>query len=396
LKPLYLTSFGFCVFAFLKVAQAAPTGKSIRDELTGEARVLFDAAKISANRSDSIPDLQAARSEFYRAYELSKNPRVLYNVSVMESLLGRYPEAVKVLRKELAEGQGRLTAKELAEIDKDIEAYLMKVGSLELSVDQAGASVQIDDDAVGVSPLEALPFSGERTITVKKAGFLTATRKVSVVGKQTVKVAIRLEPMVLTSEVEVSVSGAPSTTLLIDGIPRGAAPFRGKLAVQNEPHVFVAESPGFTSVTQTGVVVEGQKLVLSLALGRTQTMGTLVIEPQALDTLILIDDNTVGSRRWEGAVKVGPHRVTIRKEGYYSRVIENVVVTPGGRTSIAPTLDENKNTNWLAWAIGTTLIVGGASVASYVLFQADSAARVPGTLRSVEQQPVSTSGFRFR
>jgi PEGA domain len=388
-------SLALGLFLFSALAQAGPSGKPLRDELSGEARDLFDAAKTSANRSDSIPDLQAARSEFYRAYELSKNPRVLYNVSVMESLLGRYPEAVKVLRKELAEGQGRLAPKEIAEIDKDIEAYSAKVGSLELSVDQAGASVQIDDDAVGVSPLEALPFSGERTITVKKAGFLTATRKVSVVGKQTVKVAIHLEPMVLMSDVEVSVSGAPSATLLIDGTPR-VVPFRGKLAVQNEPHVFVAKAQGYDDVTQTGVVVEGQKLVLSLILGRTQTMGTLVIEPQALDALILIDDNTVGSRRWEGTVKVGPHRVTIRKEGYYSRVMENVVVTPGGRTSIAPTLDENKNTNWLAWAIGTTLIVGGAGVAGYVLFQADGAARVPGTLRSVEQQPVSTSGFRFR
>jgi hypothetical protein len=297
----------------------------------------------------------------------------------------------------LAVGRDKLSASELTDSEKALKAYTSKVGTLELTLDQVGATIQVDDEQVGTSPLkEPLPLSGTRTLSIKKAGFLPITQKVDIGGGQNTKLALHLEPMVLTTDVEIAVSGAPNASILIDGLARGSAPYRGKVSVQAEPHSFEAQAPGYDSVAQTAIAVEGQKLILSLSLAKKQDTGILLIEPQMPGTTILLDDKVVGANRWEGPVTLGMHRVTIKKEGYYTRTIDSVEVPPGARRSVAPTLDENKSSSWLFWAIGTTAIVTGASVAGYFLFRGSPGERVPGTLRIAEQTPVDTSVFRFR
>jgi hypothetical protein len=62
----------------------------LRGTLPEPARHAWDAAKQLAGASD----YKGALVEFQRAYELSHNPRVLYNVGVTEKLLTHYARAV--------------------------------------------------------------------------------------------------------------------------------------------------------------------------------------------------------------------------------------------------------------------------------------------------------------
>ncbi|HTQ47507.1 MAG TPA: hypothetical protein VMI75_32350, partial [Polyangiaceae bacterium] len=69
--------------------QPAPTA-DVRAQLPDPARKAWDAAKQLAGAND----YKGALVEFQRAYELSQNPRVLYNVGIVEKLLTHYARAV--------------------------------------------------------------------------------------------------------------------------------------------------------------------------------------------------------------------------------------------------------------------------------------------------------------
>ena len=90
-------------------SRAPPARRSaaidVRAQLPEPARKAWDAAKQLAGASD----YSGALVEFQRAYELSHNPRVLFNVGVTEKLLTHYARAVDAWEKELSEGAGKLT-----------------------------------------------------------------------------------------------------------------------------------------------------------------------------------------------------------------------------------------------------------------------------------------------
>jgi tetratricopeptide (TPR) repeat protein len=72
---------------------------------TAEARVHFDRAIVlfeSGNASGAL-------AEFQRAHDLSGRASVLYNIGATYQALHDYPQAIEVLRRFLAEGDGRST-----------------------------------------------------------------------------------------------------------------------------------------------------------------------------------------------------------------------------------------------------------------------------------------------
>src|SRR5271166_355530 len=87
---------------------AAPV--DVRSELPDAAKRAWDAAKELAGASN----FKGAVVEFLRAYELSQNPRVLYNVGVAEKLQTHYARAVDAWERELREAT-KLSPAESAE-----------------------------------------------------------------------------------------------------------------------------------------------------------------------------------------------------------------------------------------------------------------------------------------
>src|SRR5580704_1874698 len=96
------------------LAQPRPAGPSVidvRSQLTENARKAWDSAKQLAEAKD----YKGALVELQRAYELSNNPRILYNVGALEKLLTHYARAVDAWERGLREGTGRLTPTEAGE-----------------------------------------------------------------------------------------------------------------------------------------------------------------------------------------------------------------------------------------------------------------------------------------
>jgi hypothetical protein len=356
-------------------AQAKPP-PSIRATLPDDAKKQWDTGIAFAQRSYWDP----ARAAFLQAYELSKNPRVLFNVAVMEKNLGRYPQAIEVFRRELREGKGQLTAEEETEIKNAIAGLEQFLMAISIEVSEPGAKVFVDQEEVGVSPLPG-PVTvaiGSHVVRATKAGFADAQERVSG-DRKAPAVSLKLEPIHKTSRVNVSVVGPPSAIVKIDGKEVGGAPYSGQVLVSPEPHQFSAEAPGYVTATQTALVREGEALNLTLQLAKEQQKGKLLVVAKPEGATIELDGKTIGATRWEGPVAVGTHQVVVRKPGYYTWSYD-VDVPRGAERSVTATLNEDRNTSFVPWMVGTILVVGASTVAVIMLSQGKDEERVQGTL----------------
>lgn len=362
--------------------------KSVRELLPEDAKKPWDSGIALATRSQ----WDAARAAFLQAYEQSKNPRVLYNVGVMEKNLGRYAAAIDWWQRELTEGKGQLSAEEVQELEASIQGLSKFVMSISLDVSEPGAKIFVDDEEVGTSPLSK-PISvaiGSHTIRATKPGFTEAQARVD--GKDpSPKVSLKLDPFVKTATVNVAVVGPANAIVKIDGKEVGSAPYKGQVTVSPEPHQFSAEAPGYVPATQSVIVKDTDPLNLTLQLSSEQQKGKLLVLARPEGATIEIDGKTVGASRWEGPVDTGIHQVVVKKPGFYAWSYD-VEVPKGGERSVTAQLNEDRNTSFVPWLVGTVLVVGGSAVAFYLIAKPNDEEPVRGTLPPFA---VGTQGIRF-
>lgn len=363
--------------------------KTLREQLPPDAQKHWDTALALYQRSQ----WDGARTSFNAAYEASKNPRVLFNVAVCEKNLGRYARAIEVFKKELADGKGQLSAEEEADVKAQIQGLEQFVAQLTIDVSESGADIYVDENKVGTSPLPG-PISvqlGERHVRATKVGFAEARENIELKGGSSGRVTLKLAPMTKTSLVNVSVVGPSNAVVKIDGKEVGNAPYKGQVGVSAEPHQFSAEAPGFVPATQSAVVRENEALNLTLQLSEEQQKGKLLVVAKPEGATIEIDGKTVGASRWEGPVNVGTHQVVVKKQGHYTWSYD-VDVPKGGERSVTASLNEDRNSSFVPWLIGTIVVVGASTAAIYFVTRPKDEEPVKGSLPPFT---VGTPSMRF-
>lgn len=300
------------------------------------------------------------------AYEISKNPRVLFNVAVAEKELQRYAAALETFRRELAEGKGLLTPDEEREVAAAIAGLEKLTGALTIHLNERDADIFIDDEKIDPAKLHG-PVTvklGERRVRATKAGFQEAVGSVQVPGGGKAEITLKLEPLVKTARVNVNVIGPPNAIVKIDGKEVGPAPYMGQVNVSSEPHQFTAEAPGYVPTTQSAIVKEGEVLNLTLQLAPEQEKGKLIVIAKPDGATIEIDGKIAGATRWEGPVDARVHQIVVKKPGYYTWSYD-VEVPKGGERSVTASLNEDRNTSFVPWLIGT-IVIGSALVGAVV------------------------------
>jgi hypothetical protein len=372
------------------VAFAQPAKKKpLREQLPEEAKKHWDTAVALYQRGQ----WDGARTSFNAAFDASKNPRVLFNVAVCEKNLGRYARAIDVFKKELVEGKGQLAADEEADVKAQIAGLEQFVASVTIEVSEPGADVLVDEVKVGVSPLPG-PVSvsvGERHIRASKGGFADARETIELKAGATGKIALKLSATQKTSLVNVAVVGPTNAIVKIDGREVGAAPYKGQVNVSAEPHSFSAEANDWVTATQTAMVREGETLNLTLQLSEQQSKGKLIVTAKPEGSTIEIDGKVVGSTKWEGPVGVGTHQVVVKKQGHYTWSYD-VEVPKGGERALTASLNEDRNTSFVPWLIGTVLVVGASTTAIYFITKPKDEQPVKGSLAPFA---VGTPAMRF-
>ena len=370
----------------LSILVAAPSGfaapkppkpKTVREELPDAARKDWDAARDLFDTSD----FAGALVEYLRAYEQSKNPRVLYNVAVCEKNLRHYARAEIRFKQELAEGAGKLTPQDESDLKGAITALEPFVSTVEVTSNEPGATLLIDGEEIGKTPFDK-PVQidvGPHEVRLHKDGFIDAVQNVTIAGGAPAKATLNIEPAVKKSAVTVAVSGAPGANVMIDGIDMGQAPFKGDLVAGR--HTFEARATGFVTARQTTDVVYKEPLNVALDLSAERHEGHVRIEATPASAAIEVDGKVVGSGTWEGPLPSGGHQLIVKKPGYVTYTTELSLNDDQQRDVKATLLEEKGGSNWIAWTIGTVLVVGGGAVAGYFLFKPNDQQPVQGTLQ---------------
>jgi hypothetical protein len=202
------------VFETLSLAQSGPAPSatvSLADSLQGPARQAYDSAKLLAANHDFV----GALTEFRHSYELSKDPRLLFNMAICEKELRHYGRMEALLGQYLSEGNAALISPEnRATALEAMNAARPLVATLRVSVNEAGATVTVDGEPVGKTPL-ATPVRvdlGRHTIAVKKDGFDSVEQAIEAPGGSDTPVTITLAApkhaaqLVIVAEAEATVA----------------------------------------------------------------------------------------------------------------------------------------------------------------------------------------------
>jgi hypothetical protein len=202
----------------------APAIPPLSDALTGDAKADYDSGKLLYGDGD----FAGALVKFGAAHDKSKDARLLWNMAAAEKNLRHYAKALALVRRYQAEGGALLT-----DADKNDAAELIKViepltAKLRLKVSEPGASVTIDDDVIGQTPVEPVTVDiGTRRVQVTKPEFEPFTKDVPVGGAAEIALDVALVKIV--HEGKLIVRAPADSTISIDGKVVGTGTYTATL-----------------------------------------------------------------------------------------------------------------------------------------------------------------------
>jgi hypothetical protein len=138
-------------------------------------------------------DLRGAMIEFKRAYAMSPNYRVLYNLGQVCNELREYTESQRYLQRYLADGGAEIEPARRREVEATLGKLTGRIATLLISSNIEGAELFVDNVSVGKAPLsEPVRVSvGTRMIAAAVSGKPRVTQVVEAAGGDTL--AVRLD-----------------------------------------------------------------------------------------------------------------------------------------------------------------------------------------------------------
>jgi hypothetical protein len=244
----------------------APEPLPLARALTGEARVAYDDAKLLLQNGDPA----GAVAKFQRAYVLSGDARLLWNIAACEKALRHYASASEFVGRYLREGDATLSdeaRRSALATQQALRAFFSEVKLLGLP---AGARVSGDGVPVAVAPLVS-PLRvdlGKRLLRVDLEGYETLSRALDVPGTTDLEVELALKPKSRTATLSV-LTGEASAVIAIDGKVVGSARWQGN--VPAGPH----------RVRVTARARKPYELSFELAAGSSRTLQIALVEERS-------------------------------------------------------------------------------------------------------------------
>jgi len=230
-------------------AWAQDTSKPLAASLTGMAKEEYDSAKILYEDGD----YKNALLKYQRAYELSKDYRLLWNEVVCEKESRHYARALELLERFSSEGGKQIKPAMLGQIAALQQTMLQFTGTVTISVSVPGATIRLDGASVGVSPMSG-PLRvdiGEHVFRIEKLGYKPLTIEKHVDSGAAATVDAALEPDLHRGKL--IVEAGPKDAISLDGKTMGLGHYEGDLA--SGGHTLRVTAPGMTPF-QTEVVIQ--------------------------------------------------------------------------------------------------------------------------------------------
>ncbi len=353
------------------------SAQTAADDVRKEARERFDRGLRLFNQGDN----PGALAEFLRAYELVPHPMVLFNLALVHAAVNDPVKAVEAADRLLAD-PGKLGAERSKRVLALRGEQLARIGEIEITVNVAGASVEVDGVEVAKAPL-AEPVKvpvGSHVVSIVSPGYLPVRRQVTVAGqaKATVNVELQaLEGRLAHLEVVVSI---PEAEVVVDDIVVGESPLPASLALAPGNHTLEVRRPGYKTVRQTMTLGDGAAGKVEIALEEDASAlgaqgGSLALDLSEEDAVIFVDGAARGPYSGPMRLPEGRHRLRVERADFITYERE-VVVKQGGTTilpiELQPTADYRADYRASAKrrriGSGIGIGVGGAMLAAGAIF----------------------------
>jgi hypothetical protein len=239
---------------------AAGGAVPLADALQGAARTAYESAKLLAQNHD----FNGALAEFKHAYELSKDPRLLFNMAICQKELHHYARMRAMLEQYLRDGAQLTTAESQSAAQDALAAIKPLVASIHVTVSEEGAEVSVDGEVAGTSPLKTSVAVdlGKHTVTVKKNGFDAFEQSLDMPGGTEATVAVTLKAQQHVGQLVVS--SDPAATVVVDGKEVGKGRFEG--AVAAGPHDVSVSGTGKKTYTAHVELRDGETRTMDVTL----------------------------------------------------------------------------------------------------------------------------------
>jgi hypothetical protein len=236
----------------------ASTPVKLSDRLQGPAKANYDAGKLLFGDGD----YNGALLKFSAAFDLSKDPGLLWDMVACEKMLRHYAKAVTNIDRYLAEGGAVLTDQDRADAKSLRDTLAAFTAPITITVSEPDAEVLLDGDVVGHSPLKGpiVADIGERHFIVRKPGFtdFTTTLKVSMA------VAIDAKLVKETHEARLDVRAPDGAAIKIDGNSVGVGTWGGVLP--SGGHTLNVSAPRMRAYQTEITLLDNQPRTVDVAL----------------------------------------------------------------------------------------------------------------------------------
>jgi hypothetical protein len=224
--------------------------KPLAETLTGEAKSEYEAGRLAFQAGDYA----TASVKFAAAHDRSHDARLLFNMAVCARKLNKWSRVLTYIERYKKEGGVLLSAEDRKDADELIAAVRSFVSPLRLTIDPPGATVFVDDEEVGVSPIAepVLVDAGQRRIRVSKKGFQDFQRVEDAPGGREIAAAISLKPAKGT----LLVTAGATDTIAVDGTVVGVGRWEG--SVPSGTHTIRVSGKGMRPQNQELVVKDDE------------------------------------------------------------------------------------------------------------------------------------------
>jgi len=229
------------------------------------------AAELRQRGNDAMSALKPAEALPYyqQAYELSKDPALLYNMGKAHEALEDYPAALAQYERFRREATPELRAR-VPKLDELVAGVRSKISFVSITSNVVGARVLVRDKAVGQvpagGPLQLSLAAGPARIEVDADGYAPFKREVELRGGENTAFDAKLVSVAHAGTLVVQ-SEPTGGSVVVDDKQLGSAPV--EQTVDSGAHTIVVRHEGYNDVTTTAVVGVGERKVVPIALEKS-------------------------------------------------------------------------------------------------------------------------------
>lgn len=256
----------------------------------------------------------AAMAEFQRAYELTRNPAVLFNISATHELTGHFVEALDAMLDYERRAPAAAVAQRRADVDAALGRLRSRIGTIVIRFEAAGLDVRVDGlrQPPTSGNLELRVAAGRHRVSLAAPHYQPREAEFDVAGGSTIVISEPLVPERAYMAVECNVRGAE---VLVDGRPLASTPITSPLPVPEGSHHVVVRRPGYTTYeTDVNSVGAGARVRADLAWSdpMPRDVGARVtVRANEPDIVATLDGRRIAA---DGTALVPPGRHTLRIE----------------------------------------------------------------------------------